>query len=79
LNPTIRFHFNKVWGLGVAGEMHTIGKWDTETSALSTFLDDPAWSGPKRTSITHVLHLKIFVLPLLITVDIPLWITEDES
>lgn len=79
MNPTIHLSLNKVWGFGMAGEMHAIDKWDTETSALSTFLDDPAWGHPKLVSTTHVLHLKIFVLPLLIVVDIPLWMTEDES
>lgn len=75
MNPSIRFVFNKVWGLGMAGEMHAICSWDTET-VLNAGCTIPA---PKLVSTTHVLHVKIFVFPLLITLDIPLWMTEDET
>lgn len=65
MNPNIRFFFNKVWGLGVAVEMFkTVGLDDVNLNSIL---------------VTHTLHAKILVMPLLIVLDIPLWITEDES
>lgn len=63
MKTSITLYFNEVWGLGIAGEMQAV-----ESDPLG-----------KPLHVTHLLHLKIFLLPFTFLIDIPVWIEEDEG
>lgn len=63
-------HFFKVYGVGLMCEMDRVTCWDTETYALSgSWTNNP---DPYLFDTTHLLHIKLCLLLVLIRLDIPL-------